>query len=777
MTQITAEKKDEIFRHPKAGTIHYGRHMSVVSRDADTWAAVQMGEGRQTRILLLHQCHGQDRQLILGPDGMIHQPSLALNATGQVVVVWNQAVDTGWEIRCAHVDEQQKKLQPYHTIHRSDDLCLPPTVASDEHGLWVAWAGLVDGRMTIHATHGMANDWQPVARVSTQTVDAFRPHLSARAGRVILAWDEYSEKRYQVIVAQHHHNTWSITGKLGQPDERYLHPRTAILPDGRAFVVLVALKPVVDKLGIIDHWPMGLVARIEENSLIMLYDQSHPSDPRIIADLRDGLLASKIYKGYVGLRRNPFLSVNVDGQLWCVWEIRGESQGSTVAGPLLARRLHDDGTWSPVQQIAEAGYGYAVAPCFRDQLPFAFMQFDQHGLDVIAIKQSNPSLGAVHVFDEKHWQRWHAQSITPEPPIEKTVTANGQDYHVFWGDTHVHSVLSPDAEGELDELVHFARDQAGLNILTIIDNDYYPHKALTEPEWRIHQAMARHFSEDGKFLWLPGYEFTYHRGDLTPDFNHRCVSYPLGQGPLHRRIDPDINTDSKMIPILKAAGAMVYPHHCTYVLIDNDSEWNVEVTSSWRVCIEETDFTIKQLQAGKRLGFIGSSDTHRGLPGLGGARTGVLVTELTRAAVMDAYRNRRLFATQGHNLFVDFSINGQTVGSTVQTDQAPDIHVNIIAPLPLDYVELVCDGDVIYRVLARENKCCFAYQPEPVPTGETRFYFLRIKMLGDPSFNRDSYDPATNDPRPFSQDSRYPHNLARARGPFAWASPIWVCGV
>jgi len=772
MSQITSEKKDEIFRHPRVGSIHFGRCLGVAAEGESTWATLQMGESRHTRALVVASRPDQTPRVIRGSNGQAHQPCLAVSDRGEVAVVWNEATADGWEIHGATVDGDV--LGAHHVIHRSPELCLPPTAVFHDNRLCVAWSGRLANRMRIHATTQEAGGFPTAQVVSAPDVDAFRPHLACGAGRAILVWDEYRDQRYQVSIAQQQDGSWVHTATLGQSAERWLQSRAVVGPDGRAFVVWVVLKPVTDKLGIIDHWPLGMVARIENDRVIPIRDPSHPSDPRTVADLRDGLLASKIYKGYVGLRRNPFLSVNDRGDLWCIWESRGESEGSTVAGALLARRLNTDGTWCSPLRVAETGYCYAAPPRFRgNHLPFACLRFDQRGTDVVHLACADLGSGRPIVVDESRWDRWHVQPIEPQPKPAQSIDVDGIAMRYFWADTHVHSVFSPDAEGELDELAHFARDRAGLDILTVIDNDYYPHKALTEPEWRIHQELADHFSEEGRFLWLPGYEFTYHRGDLVPDFNHRCVSFPLGCGPLHRRIDPQTNTDHKMIPVLKAAGAMVYPHHCTYELIDNDAEWNVEATSSWRVCVEETDFTIRQLRAGKRLGFIGSSDTHRAIPGLGGARTGVLAEALTREAVLKAYRNRRLIATQGHNIWIDFRIQGSVTGSQTVAGTAPRIFARIESPAPLDYVELVRDGRVVHRILAGDSACTFSWTDERASEG-SHFYFLRVKLVGDPSFNRDGYDPTTNDPRPFSQDSRYPHNLARARGPFAWASPIWM---
>lgn len=773
MNRITAEKKDEIFRHPKTGTIHFGRHMSVACTDEATWAAVQMGEGASTRVLLVGRTASGERIEVRGPDAMVHQPVIAVGPDGSVAVVWNEATDQGWAVRVARVNTTEHTLSSPVTVRESTGLCMPPTAAFEGEALRIAWAEQTGHRIAILTTVASAQGNAGVEQLSESDVDAFRPSLSSHDGRTVISWDEYREGRYQIVVGQWHKKGFERFEPVGAVDERWLSSRCLVTPKGEAYVVWVVLKPVIDKLGIVDHWPMGVVARLENEGLHLLHDTDHPGDTRIAADLRDGLLASKIYKGYVGLRRQPQLSSNAAGALWCVWESRGESEGSTVAGPLLARRLGRDDRWQPPCRLAESGYGYAAAERFeQDVMPFASMTFDAMDTDVIHLGQADPRDAVQVTFDESRWQRWQVQPVKAEQHDVRSVDIDDQTYQLFWADTHVHSVFSPDAEGELDELAHFARDQAGLHIVTIIDNDYYPHKALTEPEWRIHQALAAHFSQEDRFLWLPGYEFTYHRGDLSPDFNHRCVSYPSGRGPLHRRIDPQTNTDHKMIPTLEAAGAMIYPHHCTYELIDNAAEWNVEVTSSWRVCIEETDFTIGQLRDGRRLGFIGSSDTHRAVPGLGGARTGVLATQLTREAVLDAYRNRRLIATQGHNLSIDFRINGVPTGGEVVTSDKAHIVSSIHAPLPIDFVEVVRDGRPILTLLPASTTC--EIDLRDTPSSGDHFYFLRIKLVGDPSFNRDGDDPATADPRPFSQVSRYPHNLARARGPYAWSSPIWV---
>ncbi len=138
----------------------------------------------------------------------------------------------------------------------------------------------------------------------------------------------------------------------------------------------------------------------------------------------------------------------------------------------------------------------------------------------------------------------------------------------------------------------------------------------------LQMDQSRHYTAAGEFVVFPGYEFTYHRHDLQPSHNHRIVVYPEAGGHMFRRLDREACSDRKLMRRLRHMPAMAYPHHGTYRIMNPELEWNVEVCSSWRVYIEELDFTLNQLRQGHRFGFIGSSDTHRSVPGLGGGADG-----------------------------------------------------------------------------------------------------------------------------------------------------------
>jgi hypothetical protein len=61
---------------------------------------------------------------------------------------------------------------------------------------------------------------------------------------------------------------------------------------------------------------------------------------------------------------------------------------------------------------------------------------------------------------------------------------------------------------------------------------------------------------------------------------------------------------------------------------------------------------------------------------------------------------------------------------------------------------------------------------EDTPGSGDHMYRVRIKTEGDPAFNVTSGDRQAY--MPFVFTGPYGSNLARAYGPFAWTTPIWV---
>jgi len=761
----------ELFHYPAPGRTTLGRLLSVVSTADASWAAVQKRAQSNEIVSVYRKGRDAIARFDLESDGYCHQPCIAAHVEGGVAVVWNEARGDGWAIQYARYDRDASAFGAPQEVHSSGGVLLPPAAAFFQGALWVAWPGLSRGNLRIHVARHTPEGCEVLPPISPEGLDAFRPSLSANEERLFLCWDQYKGKRYEVCAASYDGTAWSDTVTLSMPGERWLCAKVLAGAGDECFLTWVALKEVTDDRGIIDHFPFAAVARLSAGTVECLLDERSPENPRIVADLREGLLAANTYMGYHGLRRNPHLARSEDGALWCLWEARLEAEKTHIAGHLLGRRWTKEDGWGPASLLHSGGIGYGAAGrMHKNALGVFFFRFGVDPEAMIEAASVDPNARRPVDRGAGKWRRWRQIEIAPAPKPSRTASAAGKTYRLFWADTHVHSVVSPDAEGEVDELIHFARDLAGLDAAAITDNDYYPHKAVSEAEWRIHQAFASHYTSPGGFVLFPGYEFTFHRRDLKPDFNHRIVLYARAGGTIHRRIDPETCTDRQLYEALAGKDAVTYPHHTTYKIVDAGLDRNVEICSSWRVVMEESDFTLRAIERGQRTGFIGSSDTHRAVPGLGGALTGIFAEELTPEGLFAAYRARRLIATQGRFVFVDFRVGDVFIGGEGVCDGVPAVAGTIDAPEPIAWFEVVRDGEVIRRQDVRDRTCRFRFKDGSASDGE-HFYFLRVKLVGDPSFNT---DPAEHYDGAFKTQSRYPHNLARAQGPFAWTSPVWV---
>ena len=106
------------------------------------------------------------------------------------------------------------------------------------------------------------------------------------------------------------------------------------------------------------------------------------------------------------------------------------------------------------------------------------------------------------------------------------------------------------------------------------------------------------------------------------------------------------------------------------------------------------------LKRGFKFGVVASSDSHAGHPGgFGDGRMAVLARSLTRDDIWEAIRSRRVYATTGANILLDFRINGAYMGEAVADGESPRrmIEVAVEGMNQIDYVELIKNGATLHR--------------------------------------------------------------------------------
>jgi hypothetical protein len=371
-----------------------------------------------------------------------------------------------------------------------------------------------------------------------------------------------------------------------------------------------------------------------------------------------------------------------------------------------------------------------------------------------------------------------ARGETPagcDPPSE---AARQQGYRIFWGDLHGHSNVSDGTQNTEtpkrqtpEDYYRYGRDVVRLDFLALTDHS----DAISEAEWDYVAEVARRFDTPGRFVPIMGYEWSDeakgHKVVLFPDLDGGPVyAQPsarqhAGKPPVERpeRFCVDY---ADFFAVVRKSGGIVHAAHPS--LGDCRTDWsyhdpavelNVEIAGTtgnpgglaelWY----EDPSTPRQhpgqrgvagcwvqdaLACGLHLGFLGVNDTHSCEPGLK-AKTAVLAKELSREAIFDAIRQRRVYAVSRDRVAVWFEINGHAMGEEFQTNRPLEITLSATCDRAIARLEILKNNRVVWQ------KAVDAASDTLVTTdlldGNAAWYYGRVVL---------------------------------ADGEQAWASPIWV---
>lgn len=233
----------------------------------------------------------------------------------------------------------------------------------------------------------------------------------------------------------------------------------------------------------------------------------------------------------------------------------------------------------------------------------------------------------------------------------------------FWGDLHGQSEETI-GTGSAEAYFAFARDYAFVDATGHQGNDFQ----ITSDFWLQLDQLCHKFNEDGKFVAIPGYEWSGNTG-LGGDRNIyfpnegrtlRRSSHALVSN--HSDIDTDCNSAEELFAAFAEHGEddVVVFAHCggRYADIelahDGRFEKAMEIHSSWG----SFEWLVQDaFRLGYRVGIVANSDGHKGRPGASypgaalfgavGGLTCFLIDSLSREAILEAIRKRHHYATTG----------------------------------------------------------------------------------------------------------------------------------
>jgi hypothetical protein len=240
-----------------------------------------------------------------------------------------------------------------------------------------------------------------------------------------------------------------------------------------------------------------------------------------------------------------------------------------------------------------------------------------------------------------------------------------RDLQPFWADMHGQSEETI-GTNSADAYFRFARDRSFLDVVGHQGNDFQ----ITPAFWRELNQLTARFDAPGRFVTLPGYEWSGNTG-MGGDRN---VFYAHEDEQILRssRVlvdlppeDRDCHTAGELFAALAGKDAVIVAHvggryadlHAGH---DGRLERAVEIHSSWGTF----EWLLHDAFAlGFRAGVVCNSDDHKGRQGATspgasqfgaiGGLTCLLLPSLDRAAVFQALRRRRHYGTTGCRMFLD----------------------------------------------------------------------------------------------------------------------------
>jgi len=265
---------------------------------------------------------------------------------------------------------------------------------------------------------------------------------------------------------------------------------------------------------------------------------------------------------------------------------------------------------------------------------------------------------------------------SPPPARPPAKDAPGAAYNTYFGYLHAHSELS-DGTGTPEEAYAGARD-AGLDFFALTDHAELMRLWPWENDWGHARAAADAADEPGRFAALWGFEWS------SPLYGHLNVINSQDYTDCLARFRLEDFYDW-LVKRPEAFGRFNHPGSFDFTIFDllhfrlfehavpqmvgvecwnGDDGFDVyHYAGNWTG--PEPYIDLANLK-GWRVGALGAEDNHRADWGrMGQFRTGVLATELTRDGIVDAYLNRRFYATEDGNLCLDFRCAGYPMGSVL----------------------------------------------------------------------------------------------------------------
>jgi hypothetical protein len=676
--------------------------------------------------------------LLIAQGTMAYRPRIAVAADGTVWVSWTQ-MSNGTPAVFVRPVRDSVPGEPVQVSGGGATAWRQEMVADSRGRLWLAWEETDGTAWWVMATvveNGVAR--RP-RRVNETKARQMRPALIAgKRGEVWCAWDAYlGDYNYDIFLRRLDRQGPAVN--LTRSPALEQSPALSVDRDGKLWIAWHSNAaangaPDIPRWIDVRQWDGKRLRQPEApmfgRDLSARESMQSFEFPTLLGDGNERLwVFGRPSQGFyaqvfLGDRWSALTSFGLEG-----WGGRGQMVTAVEAG--------DGSVWTARRDL--------------DGIVLQRMTWKGEGARRPRLKEVEPNVA------EGHAPGWRALRQTE-------VKVPGRQ--LYFGDIHQHSSLS-DGTGTADDTYTRSRDLYGWDFAALADHEWFVRNRLMPSEWAYIKAVTASFNRPGEFVSIPAYEWTTAR--LPRGYGHKNVYFLDESTPIYSLADTIANTTPKLFSRLKADGAIAIPHHIGWTGVDWENhdpvvQPDVEIVSvhgAFEYLGNEPIthrggmpgmFAQDGLARGLRFGLIGSSDGH-GLiwhHGVGRKRdpwvqglAGVWASELTREAIFEALKARRVYATSGSRIQLYFEGDGHPMGSEYRTQAAPTLRSQVVGTGKIRFVSLLRDNEVIYQYggdAEGGRYGGFTFVDEGVEPGR-HWYYLRVV-----------------------QDD----------GEMAWSSPVWV---
>lgn len=322
-------------------------------------------------------------------------------------------------------------------------------------------------------------------------------------------------------------------------------------------------------------------------------------------------------------------------------------------------------------------------------------------------------------------------------------------YNHYYGQLHSHTGEISDGQGTLDDAYTWAKVEGGADFFAVTDHsnwfdndtaseDITEVSQSTSNEWKLMNSKADQYNKDGEFVAIAGFEMTW--SGSTGGWGH-------------------INTFNTPWFASRSNSSMNLSNYYTKIAADTDSisQLNHPGTtfgdfSDFAFYSQQADNVVHLIEVGNGEGPVRGSgyfpsyeyytraldkgwhvapsnnqDNHKaGWITANEARTVVLSTELTRDSIYEAIRSLRVYSTEDRNMEINYKVNGNVMGSILDSPEALNIYINVKDPDEEDVigkVSIIANGGVeVASETFDDNEALLELELDP----QYSYYYVRV---------------------------------------------------